>query len=113
MLTDVTPEMRAFREELFGPVAVVYKVGTVDEAVELANDTPFGLGGAVFHSDKKIALDIANRLDTGMVFINEAEGGGADLPFGGTKRSGIGRELGPYGVDEFVNRKLIHAPAEG
>jgi succinate-semialdehyde dehydrogenase / glutarate-semialdehyde dehydrogenase len=111
VLTDVTPEMRAFREELFGPVAVVYKVSDVDEAVALANDTPFGLGGAVFHTDPAVALDVANRLDTGMVWINEAEGGGPDLPFGGTKRSGVGRELGPYGMDEFVNRKLIHVPA--
>ena len=112
VLTDVTPEMRAFREELFGPVAVVYKVSGVDEAVALANDTPFGLGGAVFHTDPSVALDVANRLDTGMVWINEAEGGGPELPFGGTKRSGVGRELGPYGMDEFVNRKLIHVPAE-
>ena len=111
VLTDVTPEMRAFREELFGPVAVVYRVNGVDEAVALANDTPYGLGGAVFHTDAAIALDVANRLDTGMVWINEAEGGGAELPFGGTKRSGVGRELGPYGIDEFVNRKLIHVPA--
>jgi len=80
--------------------------------VTLANDTPFGLGGAVFHTDPAVALDVANRLDTGMVWVNEAEGGGADLPFGGTKRSGVGRELGPYGIDEFVNRKLIHVPAE-
>jgi len=111
VLTDVTPEMRAFREELFGPVAVIYKVSDADEAVTLANDTPFGLGGAVFHTDEAVAFDVANRLDTGMVWINEAEGGGADLPFGGTKRSGVGRELGPYGIDEFVNRKLIHVPA--
>jgi succinate-semialdehyde dehydrogenase/glutarate-semialdehyde dehydrogenase len=111
VLTDVTPEMRAFREELFGPVAVVYKVGSVDEAVDLANDSPFGLGGAVFHTDPAVAREVADRIDTGMVFINEAEGGGAELPFGGTKRSGVGRELGPYGIDEFVNKKLIHEPA--
>lgn len=111
VLTDVTPEMRAYREELFGPVAVIYKVGDAEEALSLANDSPFGLGGAVYHSDPEIALDIANRLDTGMVWINEPEGGGPELPFGGTKRSGVGRELGPYGIDEFVNRKLIHVPA--
>lgn len=112
VLTDVTPEMRAFREELFGPVAVVYKVGSVEEAVDLANDSPYGLGGAVFHTDRDVALDVADRLDTGMVWINEAEGGGPELPFGGTKRSGVGRELGPYGIDEFVNKKLIHVPAK-
>ncbi|MCZ3386373.1 MAG: NAD-dependent succinate-semialdehyde dehydrogenase [Actinomycetia bacterium] len=111
VLTDVTPQMRAYREELFGPVAVIYKVSDAEEALTLANDTPFGLGGAVYHSDPEVALDIANRLDTGMVWINEPEGGGPELPFGGTKRSGVGRELGPYGIDEFVNRKLIHAPA--
>jgi succinate-semialdehyde dehydrogenase/glutarate-semialdehyde dehydrogenase len=113
VLTDVTPSMRAYHEELFGPVAVVYRVGGVDEAVALANDTPFGLGGAVYHSDAAVALDVADRLDTGMVWINEPEGGGPELPFGGTKRSGVGRELGPYGIDEFVNRKLIHVPATG
>ena len=110
VLTDVTPQMRAFYEELFGPVAVVYKVANADEAVELANDSPFGLGGAVFHTDPAVGLEIANRIDTGMVWVNEAEGGGPELPFGGTKRSGVGRELGPYGIDEFVNRKLIHVP---
>jgi len=111
VLTDVTPEMRAFREELFGPVAVIYRVSDVDEAVRLANDTPFGLGAAIYTQDEALALDVANRIDTGMVWINEPEGGGADLPFGGTKRSGVGRELGPMGIDEFINRKLIHVPA--
>jgi succinate-semialdehyde dehydrogenase/glutarate-semialdehyde dehydrogenase len=113
VLTDVTPEMRAFREELFGPVAVIYRVKDADEAVALANDTPFGLGGAIYTQDDALALELADRLDTGMVWINEPEGGGADLPFGGTKRSGVGRELGPNGVDEFVNRKLIHIPSAG
>ena len=77
MLTDVTPGMRAYREELFGPAAVVYKVADVDEAVALANDTPFGLGGAVYQPDPAVALDVADRLDTGMVWINSPEGGGA------------------------------------
>jgi succinate-semialdehyde dehydrogenase/glutarate-semialdehyde dehydrogenase len=112
VLTDVTPDMRAFREELFGPVAVVYRVSDAEEAVQLANDTPYGLGGAVYTTDEELALAIADRLDTGMVWINEPEGGGAELPFGGTKRSGVGRELGPMGIDEFVNRKLIHLPGK-
>ena len=110
VLTDVVPEMRAFREELFGPVAVVYRVANADEAVALANDTPYGLGASVYTANEALALDVADRLDTGMVWINAPEGGGAELPFGGTKRSGVGRELGPYGIEEFVNKKLIHTP---
>jgi succinate-semialdehyde dehydrogenase / glutarate-semialdehyde dehydrogenase len=112
VLTGVTPEMRAFREELFGPVAVVYRVANADEAVALANDTPYGLGASVYTLDEALALDMADRIDTGMVWINTPEGGGAELPFGGTKRSGVGRELGPYGIEEFVNKKLMHTPAK-
>jgi succinate-semialdehyde dehydrogenase/glutarate-semialdehyde dehydrogenase len=108
VLSGVTPEMRAFSEELFGPAAVVYRVPDADSAVELANSSAYGLGGAVFSSDEELALDVADRLDVGMVWINQAEGGGPELPFGGTKRSGVGRELGPLGIDEFVNKKLIH-----
>ena len=81
----------------------------MDEAVDLANDTPFGLGGAIFAKDEALALQVADRLDTGMVWINEAEGGGPDLPFGGIKNSGYGRELAELGIGEFVNKKLIHA----
>jgi succinate-semialdehyde dehydrogenase / glutarate-semialdehyde dehydrogenase len=110
VLTDVAPSMRVFQEELFGPVAVVHRVADVDAAVRMANDSPFGLGAAVFHSDPDVAVAVADRLDTGMVWINEREGGGASLPFGGTKRSGFGRELGPDGFGEFLNRKLIHVP---
>ena len=112
VLSGVTPGMRAYREELFGPAAVVYKVRSVDEAVDLANDTPYGLGAAVFAKDEQLALEIADRLDAGMVWINEAEGGGPEMPFGGTKRSGSGRELGPLGIEEFVNKKLIHTPSQ-
>ncbi len=108
VLSGVTPDMRAFREELFGPVAVVYKVSSADEAVELANSSAYGLGGAVFSTDAELALSVADRLDVGMAWVNQAEGGGPELPFGGTKRSGVGRELGPLGIDEFVNKKLIH-----
>jgi succinate-semialdehyde dehydrogenase / glutarate-semialdehyde dehydrogenase len=110
VLTDVTPDMRAFSEELFGPAAVVYRVSSADEAIELANSSAYGLGGAIYSTDVPAALELADQLDTGMVWINEPEGGGADLPFGGTKRSGVGRELGPLGIDEFVNKKLIHSP---
>jgi succinate-semialdehyde dehydrogenase/glutarate-semialdehyde dehydrogenase len=110
VLSGVTPEMRAYREELFGPAAVVYRVADADEAVELANSSAFGLGGAVFCSDEKLAVDVADRLDVGMAWVNSAELGGPELPFGGTKRSGVGRELGPLGIDEFVNKKLIHTP---
>ena len=112
MLTDVTPDMRAYHEELFGPAAVVYRVSSADEAVALSNSSSYGLGGAIYSTDVPAAIELADRLDTGMVWINEPEGGGADLPFGGTKRSGVGRELGPLGIDEFVNKKLIHAPAQ-
>ena len=112
VLSGVTPEMRAYREELFGPAAVVYKVSSADEAVDLANSSSYGLGGAVFSSDEALALDVADRLDVGMVWINQPEGGGPELPFGGTKRSGVGRELGPLGIDEFVNKKLIHTTPE-
>jgi succinate-semialdehyde dehydrogenase/glutarate-semialdehyde dehydrogenase len=111
VLTDVTPDMRAYHEELFGPAAVVYQVADVSAAVELANSSSFGLGGAVYSADPDRAAEVAALLDTGMVWINSPTGSMADLPFGGTKRSGIGRELGASGIDEFVNKKLIYTPA--
>jgi succinate-semialdehyde dehydrogenase/glutarate-semialdehyde dehydrogenase len=107
VLTDVTPDNDAYREELFGPVAVVYRVGSEDEAVEVANDTPFGLGSYLFTTDPEQADRVANKIDAGMVFVNLVAADGAELPFGGVKRSGSGRELGKYGADEFVNKKLI------
>jgi succinate-semialdehyde dehydrogenase/glutarate-semialdehyde dehydrogenase len=113
VLTDVTPQMRAYREELFGPAAVIYRVADAAEAVDLANSSSFGLGGVVFSSDAARAQEVADLLDTGMVWINSPQGSMADLPFGGTKRSGVGRELGPYGIDEFVNKKLIYTPPAG
>ena len=111
VLTDVTPQMRAYHEELFGPAAVIYRVTDAAEAVELANSSSFGLGGVVYSADPDRAQEVADLLDTGMVWINSPQGSMADLPFGGTKRSGVGRELGPYGIDEFVNKKLIYTPA--
>jgi succinate-semialdehyde dehydrogenase / glutarate-semialdehyde dehydrogenase len=108
VLTGVTPEMRAYREELFGPVAVVYKVSADDEAVKLANVVDFGLGGAVWSTDEERAVKVAEQLEVGMANVNTPAGEGADLPFGGTKRSGFGRELGPLGIDEFVNKRLFY-----
>ena len=107
VLTDVTPDNDAYREELFGPVAVVYRVGSEDEAVKLANDTPYGLGSYLFTTDSEQAERVANKIDAGMVYVNIVGADGAELPFGGVKRSGSGRELGKYGADEFVNKKLI------
>jgi succinate-semialdehyde dehydrogenase/glutarate-semialdehyde dehydrogenase len=101
----------AFHQELFGPVAMVFKVGSEDEAVELANDTPYGLGSYVFTTDADQAQRIADRLDVGMVFVNGVNADGVELPFGGVKRSGFGRELGRYGIEEFVNKKLIRTLA--
>lgn len=110
VLADVTPDMRAFHEEIFGPVAVVYKVKDVEEAIALANSSAYGLGGAVFSADPEKAKEVADRLDTGMVWINSPTGTQADLPFGGVKASGVGRELAQYGMSEFVNKKLIRTP---
>lgn len=107
VLTDVQPGMRAYYEELFGPVAVVYRVDSVEEAIRLANDSPFGLGSSIYTDDPEAALDVADQIETGMVFFNEAGGSQPDLPFGGVKRSGIGRELGPLGIEEFMNKKVV------
>lgn len=107
ILTGITENMRAFSEELFGPVALLYKVASEEEALALANNSVYGLGAVVQSDDLQKAREIAARLETGMVYINEAPGTAAELPFGGIKRSGVGRELGKYGMEEFVNRKLV------
>ncbi len=107
VLSGITKDMRAYAEELFGPVAVVYKVGSDDEALELANDTTYGLGGAVFSTDPARAEKIAQQLEVGMANVNTTAGEGAEIPFGGVKRSGFGRELGPLGMDEFVNKRMF------
>jgi succinate-semialdehyde dehydrogenase / glutarate-semialdehyde dehydrogenase len=107
VMTDLTPDNPGYREEFFGPVAQVYKVGSEDEAVRLANDTPYGLGSYVFTTDQDQALRVADQIEAGMVFINAVGAEGVELPFGGVKASGFGRELGRFGADEFVNKKLI------
>ncbi|HEY0126218.1 MAG TPA: NAD-dependent succinate-semialdehyde dehydrogenase [Blastococcus sp.] len=107
ILTDVTWEMRAFREELFGPAAVVYKVKDADEAIALANDSDYGLGATVMSGDVDRAREVAERLEAGMVWINQPTASSPELPFGGVKRSGYGRELSELAMSEFANRRLV------
>ena len=107
VLTDVTPEMDAYYEEIFGPVVLVFRAENEEEAIALANDTPFGLGASVFGTDPERNRRVAGRIEAGMVYLNKSGGSEADLPFGGIKRSGMGRELGAAGVEEFMNRKSI------
>ncbi|WP_433158904.1 NAD-dependent succinate-semialdehyde dehydrogenase [Kribbella sp. CA-247076] len=107
VLTDVAPGMDAYYEEIFGPVVIVFRAETEDDAVRLANDTPFGLGASVWGTDPERLRRVAERIEAGMVYLNRAGGSQADLPFGGIKRSGIGRELGPAGIEEFMNKKSI------
>ena len=106
VLTGVTPDMDAYAEEIFGPVAVVHGAESVDHAVELANDVPFGLSGSVWGEDLARAQEVADRLDVGMAYVNEHGTTLPGLPFGGVKRSGYGRELGRWGMGEFVNVRL-------
>ena len=107
VLTDVTPENPASKEEFFGPVAQVYRAKDEADAVRLANDIPFGLGSYVYTTDAEQALRVADGIEAGMVFVNIVMADGAELPFGGIKRSGSGRELGRFGAEEFVNKKMI------
>ncbi|HEX6140731.1 MAG TPA: NAD-dependent succinate-semialdehyde dehydrogenase [Candidatus Limnocylindria bacterium] len=107
VLTDVTPDNPASKEEFFGPVAQVYRAKDEAEAVRIANDIPYGLGSYVYTTDSEQALRVAEGIEAGMVFVNVVLADGAELPFGGIKRSGTGREMGRLGADEFVNKKLI------
>jgi succinate-semialdehyde dehydrogenase/glutarate-semialdehyde dehydrogenase len=107
ILTDIKPGNPAFREEFFGPVALFFRVKDEEEAIALANDSDFGLGGSVFTKDMARGKRIASRIETGMMFINNISWSDAELPFGGIKDSGYGRELGDMGIQEFVNKKLV------
>ena len=107
ILTDVKPGNPAFRDEFFGPVAMFFRVKDEDAAIALANDSDFGLGGSVFTKDLARGKRVASRVDTGMMFINNISWSDAELPFGGIKNSGYGRELGDMGIQEFVNKKLV------
>jgi succinate-semialdehyde dehydrogenase/glutarate-semialdehyde dehydrogenase len=107
VLTGVTPDMDAYREEFFGPVGVVYRVADEEEAIAVANGTPFGLGSYVFTTDPEQAERVADRIEAGMVYVNLVLADSPELPFGGVKRSGTSREMGLLAADEFVNKKLI------
>ncbi|MFD9736579.1 NAD-dependent succinate-semialdehyde dehydrogenase [Umezawaea sp. NPDC059074] len=107
VLTGIAPGTVSHHEEFFGPVVVLYRAADVEEAVALANDTPYGLGASVFSADADRARAVAERIDAGMVFLNEAGGSWAEIPFGGVKRSGFGRELGTAGITEFVNDRVV------
>jgi succinate-semialdehyde dehydrogenase/glutarate-semialdehyde dehydrogenase len=109
ILTGIKPGDEASQEEFFGPVAQVYRVGSEEEAVALANQTPFGLGSYVMTTDKEQGERVADKIEAGMVYVNLVGADSPELPFGGFKRSGFGRELGRYGADEFVNKKLIRS----
>jgi succinate-semialdehyde dehydrogenase / glutarate-semialdehyde dehydrogenase len=108
ILTDIAPDNPAYYQEFFGPVALFFRVNDEDEAVRLANDSRYGLGGSVFTADAAHGVEVAKRIDTGMVSINHPTRLKADLPFGGIKISGYGHELAKAGIQEFVNKKLIN-----
>lgn len=107
VLEGVTNEMRIYNMELFGPVALMYKVSTVNEAIDLANDTPYGLGASIWTSDVESAIDLSRKINSGAVFINSMVASNPALPFGGVKKSGYGRELADLGIKEFVNQKTV------
>ena len=111
VLVDVPRDSASYREELFGPVATVYRVSSDEEALELANDCDLGLGGSVFSTDEARAARIASRLEVGMSHVNTIAAEAAEIPFGGVKRSGYGREMGPLGIGEFANKRLYFVAA--
>ena len=108
ILTNVTPDNPAYYWEFFGPVSMILKAKDEQEAIAIANDSPFGLGGSVFTADEQRGLAVAKQVSTGMMFVNHPTMVKADLPFGGIRRSGYGRELIDLGLKEFVNHKLIN-----
>lgn len=112
IISHITKEMDIYGEELFGPVASFYVVKTEQEAIKLANDTEFGLGGSIFSKDIEKARNMADQIDSGMIFINHPTKSSTEMPFGGTKKSGYGRELSALGIDEFINKKLIRIISE-
>jgi len=110
ILTEISQQNPAYKQEFFGPVALVFPARDEADAIAIANDSPFGLGGSVYSTDIERAKGVASRIETGMVFINYPDVSWPDLPFGGIKRSGYGKELSNLGLEEFVNKKLIVVP---
>jgi succinate-semialdehyde dehydrogenase / glutarate-semialdehyde dehydrogenase len=110
ILTNITTDNPAYKQEFFGPVALIFPAKDENDAIAIANDSPFGLGGSVYTVDIERGKRVASRMETGMVFINYPDVSAPDLPFGGIKRSGYGKELSNLGIEEFVNRKLILVP---
>ena len=107
ILPDITKDMPVYYDETFGPVFTIFKFDSIDEMIEIANDSDFGLGGSLWSNDKEKALSIARKIETGAVFINDFTKSDPRLPFGGIKKSGYGRELSEFGIREFVNIKTI------
>jgi succinate-semialdehyde dehydrogenase/glutarate-semialdehyde dehydrogenase len=107
VLTDIPKNSPAYREELFGPVASIFRVKNIDEAIRVANDSRFGLGASAWSNDKAEQERFINEIEAGMVFINQMVASDPRVPFGGVKRSGVGRELSTYGIREFTNVKAV------
>jgi succinate-semialdehyde dehydrogenase/glutarate-semialdehyde dehydrogenase len=107
VLTDIPKDARAYREELFGPVALVFRAADVDDAIRIANDSDFGLGGSAWTNDDAEKERFANEVESGMVYINKVTESTPEVPFGGAKNSGYGRELASFGPQSFVNAKTV------
>ena len=106
-ISGVTPDSPAYRDEVFGPVAMLFRVGDLDEAIAVANDVPFGLGASAWTTEAREQDRLVDEIEAGMVFINAMVASDPRIPFGGVKQSGYGRELGPFGMREFLNIKAV------
>jgi aldehyde dehydrogenase (NAD+) len=108
IFTNVTSKMKIYREEVFGPFCVIASFNTEDEAISMANDTTYGLGAAIFSENIKLCHRAAARIESGTVWINSSQDSNHQVPFGGVKQSGIGRELGEAGLEAYTYTKAVH-----